>query len=67
MSDGFVSVNMSDQWHTCYLRDDDDHCFFRFRYNYKTDAVLVQRTKGRRMGLGDMVCTALYLWIGYLV
>ena len=35
----------SDEWHTCHVRD-DDYCFIHFAYNYDTDEVRVQRTKG---------------------
>lgn len=34
-----------DSWHSCRLRD-DDYCFIHFAYNYGSDDVQVQRTKG---------------------
>jgi len=34
-----------DEWHTCHVRD-DDYCFIHYAYNYDTNEVMVQRTKG---------------------
>jgi len=35
----------NDEWNACQLQD-DDYCFIYFAYNYDTDEVRVQRTRG---------------------
>jgi len=42
-----VAETGGDHWHACHIRD-DDYCFIHFAYNYSSDEVKVQRTKGEK-------------------
>lgn len=59
------SVQGSDEWHACHVRD-DDYCFIHFAYNYDTEEVRVQRTKECRKPV-DVKLIVLGVVIGILV